>query len=74
MCKFHFDAPSGFLGIQRLTIHRSPNRTVLTVDLDHDLVVIAVVFPGCGNERRLDRLNDDLFVNVLVAMDRVNDP
>ena len=43
------------------------------VDLDDDLRLFSVVFLGGGDQRRLDPLEDDLFVDILIAVDRVDD-
>ena len=41
---------------------------------DLDVFFFAVVLFGGGDQRRFDALEDDLLVDVLVAVDRVNDP
>jgi len=50
------------------------NRAVLAVDMDHDVFVFAEVLLGGGDQRRFDALEDDFFIDVFVAVDRVNDP
>ena len=39
-----------------------------------DFFFFAVLLLGGRDQRRLDRLKDDLLVDVLVAMDRIDDP
>ena len=43
------------------------------IDLDNDVRLLPVVLLSGGNQRRFDPLEDNLFVDILVAMDRVND-
>ena len=50
------------------------DRPVLAIDDDLDVFLFAVVFFGGGDQRRFDALEDDLLGDVLVAVDRVNDP
>ena len=52
---------------------RAADRAVGAVDLDDDFGFFAVVLLGGGDQRRLDALEDDLFVDILIAMDRVDD-
>ena len=52
---------------------RRMNRTVFAVDLDDDVGFFAVVLLGGRDERSLDPLEHDLFVDVLIAMDRIDD-
>ena len=40
---------------------------------DDDLLLFAVLLLGGGDQRRLDGQEDDLLVDVLVTMDRVDD-
>ena len=68
------DPPDHLFGIQRHAVAVSADRAVFAVDVDHDLGLFAVVLPGRGDQRRFDRLEDDLFVDILVAVDRVDDP
>ena len=49
------------------------NRTVFAVDLHDDVGFFAVVLLGGRDERSLDPLEDDFLVDVLVAMDRIDD-
>ena len=63
-----------FFRRQRLAVVGSRNRPVGAINLDDDLFVFAEVFLGGGDQRRFDPIEDDLFVDVFVAVDRVNDP
>src|SRR5262245_61564020 len=49
------------------------NRTVLTVDVHDDVSFFAVVLLRSRHQRSLDPLEHDLFVDVLVSMDRIDD-
>ena len=68
------NSPDRFFRVKRRTVMGPANRTVVAVDVDFDFRFVAIVLLGGRNERRFDRLKDDLFVNLLVAMDRVNNP
>ena len=68
------DAADGFFGVERLrrcsVAEIEPSsRSILTTMSGF----FAVVLLGGRDERRLDRLEDDFLVDVLVAMDRVDD-
>jgi len=63
-----------FLGRQRHAIVGAGDRAVLAIDLQHDVLVFPVVLLGGRNQRCLDALEDDLFIDVLFAVDRVYDP
>ncbi len=68
------DAPDRFLGIQRLTVQAAADRSRLAIDGHLDFLLFAVMLRGGGNQRLLNRLEDDLWIDVLVAVDRVDDP
>ena len=68
------DPADGFFRVQRNAVVGATDRTVFAVDLDDDVLVFAVLLLGGRNQRRLDRLEDDFLVDVLVAMDRIDDP
>ena len=68
------DALGHFFRRQGDAVVRSGDGAVLAIDGDLDVFLFAVVFFGGGDQRRFDALEDDLLVDVLVAVDRVNDP
>ena len=47
---------------------------VLAIDGDHDVLFFAVVLLGGGHQGRFDGLEEDLLVDVLLAVDRIDDP
>ena len=49
------------------------NRTVFAVDIHDDIGFFAVVLLGGRDERSLDPLEHDFLVDVLIAMDRIDD-
>ena len=53
---------------------RAGDRSTLAIDLDLDIGFFAKVLLGRGNIRRFDALEDDFFVNILIAVDRVHYP
>jgi hypothetical protein len=59
--------------VERGAVVRAGDRTVGAIDTDDDLLVLAVLLIGRGNQRRHDGLEHDLFFNVLVAMNRIDD-
>ena len=59
--------------VHRLAVVRAGDVARLAVDGDDDVVLFAVVLLGRRDERRLDRLKDDFLVDVLVAVERVDD-
>ena len=68
------DAAGGFFRIERNAVVRARNRAVFAIDGDDDFLVFAVLLLGGGDQRRLDGQENDLLVDVLVTMDRVDDP
>ena len=50
----------------------APDGPVGAVDLHHDLDLFPVVFLGGGNQGRLDPLEDDLFVDIFIAVNCVD--
>ena len=60
-------------GLHRHAVVGAADRAVGAVDLDDDLGLFAVVLLGGRNQRRLDALEDDFLVDILVAVDRVDD-
>ena len=61
-------------GIQRHAVVRAADRAVIAIDMDDDVLFFAVVFLGGRDQGRFDAFEDDLLVDVLVAVDRVDDP
>ena len=59
---------------QRHPVVSPADHTTLAVDEDFDLLLFAVVLLGGGDQRSFDTLEDDLFVDILVAVDRIHDP
>ncbi len=55
-------------------VARPGDRTIGAVDLDNDLLIFAEVLLRRRDQGRLDSLEDDFFIDVFVAVDRVNDP
>ena len=69
------DDPSHRLfGIEGDAVVGAADRAVATVDIQYDLLIFAILFFGGGDERSFDRLKDDLFLDIFVAVDRVDDP
>ncbi len=67
------DAADRFFLVEQFAVVRGRDGAVLPIDRDGDLFVLAVVLLGGGDQRGLNRLENDLFVDVLFAMDRVDD-
>ena len=67
------DAADGLLGIEGNAVVRAADRAVFAVDVDDDVFFFAVLLLGGRDQRRLDGAEDDFLVDVLVAMDRVDD-
>jgi hypothetical protein len=66
--------PAGeFRGVERLAVVRAGDLAVLAVDLDRDDGRLAELPRQGRDQRGLDRLEHDLLVDVLVAVDRVDD-
>ena len=63
----------GFFLIERHAIARASDRAILPVDIDHDVfLILAAMLLGGGGKGGLDGLEDDLFVDVFVAMNRID--
>ena len=67
------DAARKFLGVDFDAVMRAADTAVFPINSDHDFGVLAILFGERRDERRLNRPEDDLFVDVLVAMDGVYD-
>jgi len=60
-------------GIHRHAVASAADKTVGAVDRDDNLSLLSVVLLGGRNQRGFDALEDDLFVDILIAVDRVDD-
>ncbi len=67
------DALGDFGGVHRHAIVAAANRTGGAINHDDDVGFFPVVLLGGGNQGRFDPLEDDLFVDILIAMDRIDD-
>ncbi len=67
------DAADHLLGVERLAVAAGVDRAVFAGDPHHDVRFLAVLAFGGGDQRRLDGLEHDLRVNVLVPVQRVDD-
>ena len=67
------DAAREFGRVDLGAVMRASEATVGPVDRDRDLGGLAILTGERGDERCLDRLKDDLFVDVFVAMDGIDD-
>ena len=74
LCGLRPNSLRHLLGIQGNAVVASADSSVFPINLYQNLFVFAVVLLGSGNQRGLDTLEDDLLVDVLIAVDRVNDP
>ena len=67
--------PLGHLGgFHGHAVVGTTDRAVGPVDLNNDFLLFAVVLLGGRDQGRLDAGKDDFFVDVLIAVDRVDDP
>ena len=62
-----------FRGVHGHAVVGAVDGARLTVDQDDDVFELSVVFFGSRHQRRLDSLEDDLLVDILIAVDRVDD-
>ena len=67
------DAAQRFLGIELDAVVRAGDRAADAVDADDDILIFAVLFFGGRDQRSFDRLEHDFFIDVLIAMDRIDD-
>ena len=67
------DAADGFFRVELAPVVGCPNRAVFAVDVHHDVGFFAVVLLGGRDQRSLDPLEDDFLVDVLIAVDRIDD-
>ena len=67
------DAADGFFRVERLAFERAGDRAVFAVDLDFDVGFFAVVLLGGRDEGGFDAFEDDFLVDILVAVNRVDD-
>jgi len=67
------DAARQFLRVEFDAVTAARHLAIGPVDGDGDLRFFAILPLQCRDESRLDRLEDDLLVDVLVAMNRVDD-
>ena len=68
------NAADGFFRIQGDAVVGSADRAVFAVDVNDDVFFLAILFFGGGDERGFDSFEDDLLVDVLIAMDCIDDP
>ena len=62
-----------FGGVHGHAVVGAVDGAVGAVDRDDDVRLFSVVFLGGRDQRRLDPLEDDLFVDIFIAVDRVDD-
>ena len=67
------DPADGFFRIDGGAVMSTADRTVLAVDVDDDFFFFAVLLLCSRYQGRFNTLEDDFFVDILVAMDRVDD-
>ena len=73
LCCLRTDPTNRLLRVKRLTIVRAGDCPRFTVNLNHDLFIFAIMFVGSGHQRLLYGLKDDFWIDILIAMDRIND-
>ena len=67
------DAAQCFLRVELHAIVRAGNRAAHSVDVDRDIFIFAVLLFRRRYQRSFDRLEDDFLVDVLIAVDRIDD-
>ena len=68
------NSTDGVLGIDRSSITGGLHRAVNAVDDNRNIGLLAVVFFGRRKHRRFNRLKYNFRIDMLVSVDRVNDP
>ena len=73
MAVWRADPLGHFGGVHRHAVVGAADRAVGAIDLNDDLRLFAVVLLGGRDQGRLDAVEDDLLVDILIAVDRVDD-